>query len=153
MQYYMPYCRKLFAMKKLICYSVFIVLVLSSCQKDQLILPTEKAGINWVGNWNKDSVIMIEVSASDSVKTKSVNAGVYTFNSDSVSGILTQGSDQFAITWLYNKSNNSITISEPGLIKQLYTIKEVNANKMNLSGYRLERNGYKTTFMQYLSRK
>ncbi|MBC7383724.1 MAG: hypothetical protein H7296_12165 [Bacteroidia bacterium] len=132
---------------------LFISVFFISCQKEPVIIPVEKAGINWVGNWNRDSLVTMETSATGTEIIRIENDGVFTFNGDSTSGILTQGSNQYAISWLYNKAANTLTISEPGWLNQIYSINQLRVDILILTGTKNGRSGDKSVRNLYLRRK
>ncbi|MDP1726885.1 MAG: hypothetical protein Q8M15_08880 [Bacteroidota bacterium] len=142
-------------MKKSIAALFIISLIIVSCQKEPISDPVNKPGINWVGRWNRDSVLLNEV-ASNGSKTRVeslANDGEFKFNSDSISGVLTQGGNDYAITWFYDKDNDKISISEPDWINQVYTIKQTNSTNMILTGIKLDGSGQKSERILYLRKK
>ncbi len=132
-----------------------VISLMASCVKDNPLLDpnpvTQK--INFVGQWNRDSVLQNEVpSTGPKIRVESlVNDGKFSFNPDTVSGILTQGSNNYAITWVYGPDYSRITISEPDWINQTYLIEKLGNNNLILTGIK-QISGVKNERILYLRR-
>lgn len=115
------------------------LLSLAACQPDATDEPTHStASINFVGTWNRDSVLLNTVFPSKlkvRIETES-NYGSYIFNSDLESGVLNLSGSDFAITWKYSSSNKSILINEVDWMGVSYTVEELSKTKLLLIGYK-----------------
>lgn len=116
------------------------LLSLAACQPDATDEPTpdNTASINFVGTWNRDSVLLNTVFPSKlkvRIETES-NYGSYIFNSDLESGVLNLSGSDFAITWKYSSSNKSILINEVDWMGVSYTVEELSKTKLLLIGYK-----------------
>lgn len=145
------------SMKKVNRYLLLIVgfVFLYGCQPDSTdeATPTNKE-INFVGSWNRDSVIVYEIEGSVKTRTdEAVNDGFYTFNTDKQTGVLTLSSGDFLITWNYNMNANTIKISEIDWQSQLYEIKEISSVKLMLTGYRDAGSGIQEQRVMYITKK
>ncbi len=126
------------------------LLSLAACQPDATDEPTpdNTASINFVGTWNRDSVLLNTVFPSKlkvRIETES-NYGSYIFNSDLESGVLNLSGSDFAITWKYSSSNKSILINEVDWMGVSYTVEEISQRKKHLLlGNRFEGKGFQTT--------
>jgi hypothetical protein len=114
------------------CLSLLIV----ACQKDTDVIPEDQSltASDFIGTWNRDSVLVNEVSLSGKrTRIESlVNNGTYLFNSDKSSGLLSVGGDDYAITW--SGATGSITISEPDWLSQKYSTSLISGTKVKLVG-------------------
>lgn len=115
---------------------ILISLVIVSCQKDTDLIPEDQSltATDFIGTWNRDSVLLNEVSSSGKrTRVESlVNNGTYLFNADKSSGLLSINGDDYAITW--TGSTGSITISEPDWLLQKYSTSLVSGTKVKLLG-------------------
>ncbi|MFY8021508.1 MAG: hypothetical protein ACOVP1_09930 [Bacteroidia bacterium] len=114
------------------CFSLFFL----SCQKDTDLIPEDQSlsASDFIGTWNRDSVLLNEVSISGKrTRVESlVNNGTYLFNSDKSSGILSIAGDDYAITW--SGATATITISEPDWLSQKYNTSLISGSKVKLVG-------------------
>lgn len=132
------------------------VLFLAGCQPDPTTDPTPSpTGINFVGTWNRDSVLVNDVAPSGlkSRLESEANYGKYTFNSDNQTGVLNLSGTDFAITWNYNSSANTIRISEIDWMNQLYVITQLSSTKFVLTGLKDVGGGFQNERIIYLSKQ
>jgi hypothetical protein len=133
------------------------LLSLAACQPDATDEPTpdNTASINFVGTWNRDSVLLNTVFPSKlkvRIETES-NYGSYIFNSDLESGVLNLSGSDFAITWKYSSSNKSILINEVDWMGVSYSVEELSKTKLLLIGYKDSGEDNQIERIIYLSKK
>ena len=137
-------------------FTIGLILTLSACQPDATNDPTpDTGGIDFVGTWNRDSVIVNDIYENGlKIRLETwPNLGVYIFNSDKQTGVMTHSGSDFAITWKYTSSSNSIVISEIDWINQAYQITQISSTKLILTGYLDTGGGNKNERILYLTKK
>jgi hypothetical protein len=144
-------------MKQLRFLAFVFILGLAACQPDSSDDPSPDttASINFVGSWNRDSVLINNVFPSKlkvRVETES-NYGVYIFNSDLESGVLNLTGSDFAITWKYTESNKSILINEVDWMGMTYAVTELSKTKLILTGYKDAEEDNQIERIIYLTKK
>ncbi|MDZ4666954.1 MAG: hypothetical protein SGJ00_03620 [bacterium] len=144
-------------MKQLKFLAFVFVLALAACQPDATDEPTpdQTEAIDFVGTWNRDSVLLNDVYPSKlkvRVETEA-NFGVYILNADLQTGIMNLSGSDFAITWKYTSSTKSILISELDWMGQTYLVQTVSKNKLILTGYKDTGDGNQVERILYLTRK
>lgn len=144
-------------MKKLPILSLFLVLLLGACQPDSTNDPTPNPtdAIDFVGTWNRDSVLVNDIYESGlKIRIETfANLGTYTFNSDKQTGIMNHSGSDFAITWKYTQSSNNMMISEIDWVNQNYQITQLSATKVKLVGYLNTGSGNQNERILYLTKK
>ncbi len=143
--------------KILLGFGVSFALFFTACQPDTdgPVPDLPGTGIDFVGTWNRDSVLVNDVAPSGlkvRIETEP-NFGKYTFNSDKETGIMNLSGSDFAITWSYSSSKNTILISEIDWISQTYSIKELSSTKLILTGYKDTGGGNQNERIIYLTKK
>jgi hypothetical protein len=144
-------------MKKIGIALILISIVFFGCQPDSTDEPTPivAGSIDFVGTWNRDTVIVNDIAASGLVVRleTEINFGTYTFNSDLKTGIMNHSASDFAITWNYTASQNKIIISELDWIGQSYAITKISDKKVKLVGYLDTGTDTKNERIIYLTKK
>ncbi len=143
-------------LKKTTLIALGLFLTFSACQPDPTNDPTPASGaIDFVGTWNRDSVIVNDIYENGlKIRLETwPNLGVYHFNSDNQTGVMTHSGSDFAITWKYTSSANSIVISEIDWINQAYQIQQISSTKLILTGYLDTGSGNKNERILYLTKK
>ncbi|MCF8255474.1 MAG: hypothetical protein K9H61_09170 [Bacteroidia bacterium] len=144
-------------MKKIGTALILFSLFLFGCQPDSTDEPTltVPGSIDFVGTWNRDTVIVNDVTASGLIVRleTEVNFGTYIFNSDLKTGIMNHSASDFAITWNYTASQNKIVISELDWIGQSYSIVKLSEKKLKLTGYLVTGTDTKNERIIYLTKK
>lgn len=144
-------------MKKVLGFAMVLLLLVAACQPDSSDEPTPdtSASIDFVGSWNRDTVIVNDVYPNK-VKVRletEYNYGVYTFNSDLKTGVVSFLGSDFAITWRYNSSAKTMLINEIDWENITYTVQQISKNKMVLTGYKNTGDGNQNERIIYLTRK
>ncbi len=123
-------------MKNIILIALFIALF-ASCEPDVIDVPDTDTTVDFVGTWNRDSIIETEIE-SDGTRTivnEASNVGTYKFNADKT-GVLTVNAGNFAINWSHNASAKTILISEVDWVGQVYNIITISDTEVRLIGLR-----------------
>lgn len=134
--------------------TISLLLLFSACEKDNITLLDDQINqsVEFPGTWNRDSVILNEKSGSSWINLeKTSNDGTYLFNTDNKSGLLTIGSNKYAITW--TSSGSSITLSEPDWLNQKYSVSSLAVGKVKLIGSAVGEDGESLERILYLSKK
>ncbi|MCG9881262.1 MAG: hypothetical protein MH472_11750 [Bacteroidia bacterium] len=144
-------------MKKLQTLIWVLLLILAACQPDSSDEPTPdtSASIDFVGSWNRDSVIVNDIYPNK-VKVRletEYNYGVYTFNSDLKTGVVSFLGSDFGITWRYTASSKTLFINEIDWENMSYLVQQISKDKMVLTGYKDTGDGNQNERIIYLTRK
>lgn len=140
--------------KALLLFSV-AALFLASCQPDSKEDATPSTGFDFVGTWNRDTVIVNDI-APNGLKTRldtNPNHGIYTFNSDKSTGILDLYGTKFAITWNFKSTGGTLTVSEIDWPNQTYAVAQTGTNQYKLTGYKDMGDGFQNERILYLTKK
>lgn len=122
-------------MKKSFLLSILLgLLLIAACEKDDLGLTPDSSTNLFVGKWNRDTVTVYEIVGSNqTVISKDLANGSYTFKADST-GILTVNGSNKPITWEYQPDQDRIIISEQDWVNQSYLVDNISSTKYKLTG-------------------
>lgn len=136
---------------------IAFLILFSSCAPDNSDAPAPDtfASIDFVGTWNRDSVIVYDVYPSKlKVRLETeFNYGFYIFNSDLKTGILNLLGSDFGITWKYTASNKNLFINEIDWENMDYLVQSISKDKLVLVGLKDTGSGNQNERVIYLSKK
>jgi len=152
---FFPYLAEIFIMRKLL--YVIALFGVASCQPDSTEdpIPIPNGTVNFVGSWSRDSVLVNDIAPNGfKVRIETfANLGIYNFNADNKTGIMNHSGSDFAITWKYTSSANTITISEIDWDNQSYQIQQLSTTKLKLTGFKDSGGGNQNERILYLTKK
>ncbi|MCE2740912.1 MAG: hypothetical protein LW669_05425 [Sphingobacteriales bacterium] len=133
------------------------LIIFASCESDNTDDPSPdtSASIDFVGKWNRDSVIVYDVYPSKlKVRLETeFNYGFYIFNSDLKTGVLNLLGSDFGITWKYTSSNKNLFINEIDWENMDYSVQTITKDKLVLIGSKDTGSGNQNERVIYLSKK
>lgn len=111
--------------------------LLVGCEPDATDDPTADVTIDFVGTWNRDSVLVYEIESNGSRTpiSEESNVGRYKFNADKT-GVLSVTAGDYAINWSYNSTAKTMLISEVDWVGQVYSIQANSETVVRLVGKR-----------------
>ena len=123
-------------MKKITLIALCLVLLVA-CEPDAIDDPTADITVDFVGTWNRDSVLVyeIETNGARTLVSEESNVGRYKFNADKT-GVLSVVAGDYAINWSYNASGKTMLISEVDWVGQVYNVQANSETVVRLVGKR-----------------
>ena len=115
-----------------LCIALFV-----SCEPDATDDPTADISVDFVGTWDRDSVVVYEIESNGNrtLISEETNVGRYKFNADKT-GVLSVTAGDYAINWSHNTTAKTMLISEVDWVGQVYNVQASSETVVRLVGKR-----------------